>query len=740
MKLHLDIETYSECDLKEAGLYRYAEDPSTELLCAAYAFDDAPVHIWIPREISTEMCEALRARMGDKGSIHLGPSVPADLVSHIDEAVNGRPQSGGEVRAHNAAFERVVLNGAAGRKLGVPRLVIPQMVCTAAKSRAHGLPGALGDVAAALGTHAKDDTARNTMLQLSKPRKPTKDDPSTRWTPANAAEKFVILYAYCVDDVKAERGVDNYVPDLIPSEQKIWQLDQRINDRGIAIDLKMVEDVQFLINEYKVELEKLCLEWTADWLGEGGLKPTQREKISDWIAAHGYPMADMQAESVLQALVDPKCPEEVRRLLKLYSTYGMKAVSKFARVPLAVCADGRIRGSFMYYGAGPGRWSSQILQFHNMMRPVIKDVDFAIDMIKSRDLSDIKFWWPNTDPMKVFASCTRGMVVAPKGQVLQALDFAGVESRWVAWIYDELWELEAFRRADRKEGPDNYRVQYGALFDMRAEDVDAEQRQLGKVVVLAFSFEGGANACVTACETYHIDLEALAQAALPSLPEKARESAEWMWINWELKHGRPTGLPHHQYIACEGLKQLWRAAHPATVKGWQDTADAAKLAVLNPGKVYAIPNKRIMFKIDRDWLCMRLPSGRKIWYFKPEVHLDGKVVPAGTEIEDLKTVNLTYMGTDTKTRRWMRVSTYGGKLTQNGAEGGCSDLLRNGMVLLEEAGYDLTMTVHDEGTMEIDEDFGSLEEATKLFTRKPSWAGDLPLAADGFREPRYKKK
>ena len=762
--MHLDIETYSEADLKGGGVYVYADHESTEALVIVYAIGDRDPTCWIPVvNVPGTIIGALQARLmkkfGREIRIATGTSVPEELRQHIE--------AGGEVAAHNAQFERVVLNGKAGRKIDFPYLKIDQMVCTAAKARAAGLPGALGDACKALGTHAKDETGKGPMLYLCRPRKGA----ITRYTFEEEPEKYVHLYAYCVDDVFAERGLDDVVPDLPPSELDVWRMDQRINDRGVGVDLVSIDHVESLISQYKIHLVQRCSELTRPDKNTPGLAPTQREKIALWIREHGYPqLEDMQAETVLQVVKDPTCPEDCKTLLRLYSTYNMKAVTKYAAMVAACGTDARVRGMFMYYGAGTGRWSSMIVQLQNLFRPLIKDSDVAIDAFSHRDLDFIRFLY-DIDPMKVFASCVRGMLIPKKGSDLIALDFAGIESRKIVWLFDEEWKIQAFRDADRepKKYPDNYKLAYGRGFGVDPMSIlkDDPRRQVGKVMELAFGFEGGVGACVTMADTYRVDLAELARAALPAMPIEARESAEWMWENWECKKGNPSGLPYEQYVACDGLKQIWRNLHPNVKQGWKDTIEAAKLAVLNPGQAYAIPNRKLIFMVKGNWLYMRLPSGRKLAYYKPELHQKtpkdkwGSALKETQEIEDelpgletisveqwaqaayidngTKYLNLTYMGVDSRTRQWVREGTYGGKLVENAVQASSRDLLVNGMFKMEAAGYPIIMTVHDEIVAEVMEEFGSLHEAERIMCDIPAWAAGMPMAAEGFRAKRYRK-
>lgn len=324
-----------------------------------------------------------------------------------------------------------------------------------------------------------------------------------------------------------------------------------------------------------------------------------------------------------------------------------------------------------------------------------------------------------TDAMRVFASCVRGALIPAEGRVLQSLDFASIESRVNAWLFNERWKLQAFREYDAGIGPDLYCITYARAFRCKPEAVTKPQRQLGKVMDLSMGFGGGVGAFVKMVANYGVDLEEMASQVRQALSPEVVESAEWMWQ----KMGSSSGLPHHVYIACDGLKQLWRNLHPRTVTGWKDLQEAASLAVQHPGKVFKLPAGNLAFKVDSDWMYLRLPSGRKIAYFKPEY--DGE--------------NVSYLGTDTETRRWMRTKTYGGKLCENAVQGTARDLLVEAMFNLEASGYETVGTIHDEILSELTASYGSMEEAQEIMCRVPAWASGLPIAAEGWRGMRYRK-
>lgn len=707
---HLDIETFSACDLKKCGVYKYAEDSSTELLVACYSFDDGPVTIWVPTDILPSKMATLIAQKRRPGTTLLVQKmVPADLREHV---AAGKP-----VHAYNAAFERVVLNGEAGRKTGFPLLSITQMRCTAVKSRSAGMPDSLGDACVAMGTHPKDSSAHLTMLQLSKPRKPSKENAEPFYSRERYPEKHAELCLYCVDDVLAEADLDEALPAVQPDEWEYWFMDQRMNDRGVYANLKSVADFQFLIEEYKKEIAELVFKHTK-------CKPTQREQIANWIRANGWPaLTDLQADTVKKLVLNKDVPEKVKVILRAYSTYGMKAVSKFTTIQNAVCKDGRLRGLFVFYGASTtGRWSSKIVQLQNLYRSQIDDCDVAIDAVAERDLQWIKALF-DVDPMKVFASCIRGVLQAKPGARLFGIDYSGIESRYVAWLFGEQWKLKVFRDYDAKVGFDNYTTTYASIFNMNPKDVTKKQRQIGKPIELSLAYEGGFNAFVTMAANYNVDLKELADSVWGSLDPEALDSAEWMWD----KYGKSMGADKKIYLACEAIKWLWRERHPKIKGGWKQLKEAAIAAVDSPGQTFTIPTQKIMFRVVDRWLVVRLPSGRKLRYFEPRV--------TGSDRDRV----LSYMGVDTDTRRWMRTTTYGGKWCENICQAGSSDFIRYGSLQLEKEGFKPVMTIHDEIVLECDEGWEDFETAKKIYTRKQDWAKDFPLAAEGFEALRFRK-
>jgi len=671
---HVDIETYSECPLKTAGVYKYAQHPSTEVLVLCYRFGHhGPVHTWIPTEHIPRKARPKKNRL-DKGSeVHIQLGMPEDLAEWI--------MLGGELRAWNAMFERVVLRelGRTGR-LDWPEVPREQWFCTMAKAAAHSLRQALGDCAKDTGRHPKDETGKMTMLQLCKPRKPSKKDPSTRWTIQSHPEKYQVLYHYCMDDVRAESDLDEYIPELSPGEKRAYQLDQKINDAGITIDIANVKSAQVLVEEYKRRLVEECVKLT-------GVRPSQTQKLAEWIRDHQfYDIDNLQVATVKEALKDPDIPDDVARALRIYSTVNMKAVSKYPAMERATCDDGRLRGMFRYHSASTGRWSSVIVQLQNLFRSVIGDEDcpgdweaFAIEAMQFEDFDYFRGLF-DKNPMKVLASCVRGMLVAAFGKKLLAIDYAAIEARVVAWLAGQLDILEVFETDGRI-----YEYTAMKIFGLKSvEQVTKAQRFIGKVAVLALGYQGGKVAFAKMAKNYGVDF-----------PEDEAEQ----------------------------VKLDWRAANPKIVRLWYDLEEAAAAAIGNPGSVYKVADGRIMFKVEGDWLYMRLPSGRRVAYYKPKLDFEGKP---------------TYMGIDTYTRRWQRCKTYGGKLCENAVQAIARDLLLHAMLKLDADGHLIVGTVHDEAILEID-DSSIYQRIADLMCDIPDWAEGLPVGVDGFVETRYRK-
>lgn len=692
---------------------------------------DGPVNLWVPYGVPREQVTRVRSKLKQNAMFFQGTKdVPSPIISHLSR--------GGKLIAHNAAFERKNLNGHAGSVVNFPKLKIEQTVCTMAKMRVHGLPGRLEDAAEALGVTPKDKAGHADMLYLCKPRKD-----GTFCSIEEQPERFGNLFIYNVGDVIAESEADEIVPDLTPRLQRVYEMDQRINDRGWQVDVEALENVMFLIKQYKQELDARCRSLTITAEHTKGIGPTRAAELANWVRTHGFPeLENLQAPTVLRAM-KLDLPDNIKAVLKVYSTYNMKAVSKFEAMRRSLCRDGRLHGMFIFYGANTGRWSSGIVQLQNLFRPVkeIGDPDVAIDVFKARDLEWVRTIYAGVDPMKVFASTVRGTLVAANGKDLLFPDYAGIESRWNAWMFNEEWKLNAFREYDNGVGANLYCVVYGRCFNVDPSSKEgAAGKQTGKVIDLSMGYEGGVGALKKMATAQGVDLKEMTEKVYPTLPEDVLDEALYSW-EWAVQTGRTYDIPQKIWVTCDSLKRLWRRSHPNITQGWDDLRHSAILAVNNPGKIYGLRNKRVLFKVHthqgHSWLYMRLPSGRYVAYYKPFVKLAQTKEDKAAKRPGKET--LYYYGINTVTRQWGLTSTYGGKLCENETQAGCAELLMDAKLGLQDAGYPLIGSVHDEPVMEVDKGFGSLEYAGQIMCQLKDWARGLPVAIEGHRKHRYRK-
>jgi len=282
-----------------------------------------------------------------------------------------------------------------------------------------------------------------------------------------------------------------------------------------------------------------------------------------------------------------------------------------------------------------------------------------------------------TTVMELCSSAVRGVIVAPPGKKLVVADLAGIENRVLAWLAGESWKLDAFRAYDTitghdekgkpiRLGHDMYKLAYAKAFGISPDEVDSHMRQFGKVMELMLGYQGGVGAFLTGAATYNIDLEAMAEGAWSSIPGRIITEAQ-EFLEWQLKQGRGQfGLSDEAFIVCDSFKRLWRESNPNIVLYWNALDYACCAAVHNPGNTFTCR----MHKIRRDgaWLRIRLPSGRYLCYPSPRVDENGK---------------LSYMGIHQYSRKWCRMSTYGGKLAENITQGVARDVLGYAMPRIE---------------------------------------------------------
>ena len=705
--LWLDTETFSECDLKAHGTPRYAEHPSTEITVAQWAQEgDEP---------TVEDCT--------------GKRVPRDLVALLRTP-------GITIYAHNAMFDRTLVRRCWGIDIPVER-----WRCTMAQALAHGLPGSLDKLGQVLGLpddKLKDKRGRELIQLFCKPRPENSIlRRATRHThPAEWAE----FLEYSRQDIITMRAMHGKLPvwNMREPELTLWHLDQRINDRGFAVDMDLVRAAITANEAEKVRLKRAVVDATDNAVSG----PSKRDELLRYILAeHGVALPDMRADTLRRRMEDPELPDAVKLLISIRLEATKTSTAKYKSLLAMTSADGRMRNTMQFCGAQrTGRWAHRGPQPGNMPRPTAgfdeELQEQVIDAIKGGYVDVLG------DTMQLTSNCIRGAIIAPPGRKLVVADLANIEGRGLAWLAGEEWKLQAFRDYDtfllddfgqripekgdfKRVGPDLYKLAYARSFGVDARTVGKGlQRQIGKVQELMLGYEGGVGAYLTGAATYNIDLDVMADAVHRTAP-KAALAAAYSIHEWATRKGHNTfGLPTSTYVACELLKASWRAAHPATVALWAAAKDGVANAIRNPSVACDI-GPHLKAQRDGAWLRIRLPSGRYLCYLQPKV--DDKD-------------QISYAGVNPYTRKWERLKTYGGKLVENCTQALARDLMAVNMPGVDSQGFDILLSIHDELITEAaDSDPWDAQRLSALMSTCPAWAPGLPLAAAGFECSRYRK-
>jgi DNA polymerase bacteriophage-type len=694
---HFDLETRSTVDLKKAGAFRYFEHPLTEIICMSWRIGDhGPVNRWRP-----------------------GDEDPYELLRHVE--------TGGRMVGHNVGFDRRGWNVKAPEHW--PRISIEQSDCTMARGLALGLPASLDQLGRALKTPMrKDADGHRLMMQMCKPRRTDADGAVVWWDDEERVER---LQAYCDQDVETETDVDRSIPALSAEERRVWELDQRINDRGVMIDTASVTRALAVVEEALKRADDRM--W---WLTDGEVKKcSEAAKVVKWLNGRGIPatsVAKGEIEEIVLAtsILGDETAEEVIRLRRAAAR---TSTAKFKAMLNSVCADSRVRGSLAYHGAATGRWAGRIIQPQNFLRfdaEDLPDVMMILDLLGlPRSAGEIvdaieAIIGP---PLESVAKTMRAMLAAAPGRKFVSGDFANIEGRGAAWIADEHWKLEAFRDYDRGVGFDLYNLSYARSFgmDVAAMPKKSFMRQIGKVQELALGYQGSVGAYITMAATYLIKPAQVAAAA-----KTAVSPEEWFAVATTYSDDMSRGLDQETWTGIKIVVNAWRAAHPNIVQAWWDLQDAAIEAVGHPGLKVPVLQGRVTYLAANGFLYCRLPSGRVICYAMP------RLIRTETETGRVK-LQVEYDAVDSYTKRWGPQRLYGGLQFNNVVQGLARDKLVSSMFRLEDAGYPLVLTVHDDNTSEVDEMFGSAAEYGAIMAEPDEWCPTMPVAVQAWEGARW---
>jgi len=632
MTLWVDFESRSACDLKAAGVYNYAQDASTEVLCMSYAFGEDDVQTWLP---SQPFPEAVRNHTG-------------------------------MIYAHNAAFERLIF----WYVLQI-NFKLEQFYCTASQARANCAPGSLEDVGRFAGASMKKDHRGAQLIRLLC-IPPFKEDPAL----------MVEMIQYCEQDVRAMRSISKALRPLSADELADYHVNERINDRGVLVDVPLCQAAIKFASDELIEIEQIVAEVT-----EGAITSVRSPKMRQWVIDRVGPQAlklmetykdgekkysiDKTVRANLLAMENPdEIPPAVAEVIQCADDLWASSVAKFSRLAsLADVEDHRVRGAFVFAGgSATGRASSYGAQVHNFTRKCAKSPeDVRVAMVRGHSIVP-QFGKRVTD---VLRGMLRPALIPAKGKSLVVADWSSIEARANPW-------LSNCAAGERKlaifaQGDDVYKVNAAATFGVTVDQVTGEQRQIGKVQELACGFAGGIGAFAAMGRVYGVHL-----------PESD----------------------------AKRMVDAWRRANPWSVPYWQNLEEAYTRAMRNKGHEFSVG--RVTYLFDGQHLWYALPSGRVLCYPFAKLETDG----------------VTYAKAAWKpaadAKEWPRARLWKGLACENITQATANDLLRYALRQLD----DVVLHVHDEIVLETDRPQEMAEKLKRVMCTPPSWAEGLPLGAE----------
>ncbi len=580
--------------------------------------------------------------------------------------------------AHNANFERNAF-----RTYGYD-IPVEQWECTSVKAAYCGLPLSLAGVSEALelGDKSKDAAGKALIKYFCLPCKATKvNGGRTRNFPHHDPVRWSLFMDYCGQDVQAERAVDMTlsIHEMPQSVKDVWYLDQEINDRGIEIDLDLAKSALAMNEEYATIVNNQLKTLT------GLDNPNSAAQLKGWLSeAMGKEIKSL-AKDTIPTLIAEAESSIVRDVLSLRAKASRTSIKKYVRMLDCVCEDGRVRGLFQYYGANrTGRWAGRLVQLQNLPQNHLDDLDLARELVKKGDFESLEIVYD--DISSLLSQLIRTAFVAKKGKTFAVADFSAIEARVIAWLAQEQWRLDVFNSHGKI-----YEASAAMMFKVPIEEVTktSDYRAKGKVAELALGYQGAGGA--------------LAQMG-----------------------GERMGLTEHDMAT---IVRVWREANPSIKNLWS-TVEACVIRAMKTRKEVVGTPQNLKFNYENKVLTIELPSGRKLYYQKPNFTINkwGKT-------------SVKYRGTDQTTGKWSWVDSYGGKFVENIVQAIARDILAVSMLRLKAKGYEIVMHVHDETVNSVDEQGAEqeLEKVCDIMGADITWAKGLPLGADGYVTPFYKK-
>ena len=670
----LDFETRGTIELKRSSVYPYARHHDTAIWLMAYAFDEEEIQLW-----------------------HPGEPIPERLVAHAAE--------GGEFRAWNAEFERVMWREVLVRRFRFPQVPLEQWHCTAAEAAVMALPRALEKAAAVLHvSERKDHDGHRLMLKMCRPRSFDKDTGAPIWW--DDPVKLARLGQYCLQDVRTERAVAKAILRLNPHERAIYLMNQRMNDRGVYIDLELTRAAKEMA-EHEIERQNALLAEATDGTVE---RVTQVARLSAWLAERGTPTASLDKRAVEELLTNTlTLTPDVQQALEARQEASKSSVAKLDAIIDCIGLDQRCRGLLLYHGAGTGREAGKHVQPQNMPRGnVVADwlklkgltmEDMIQDVIASNSAR-----LEEAGILAVLSAMLRSIIRAAPGQVLLAGDFVAIEARVLAWLAQQQDLVEDFAK-----GRNVYKEMGSVIFHRPADEIikPSDDYTVSKNTVLGCGFGMGA--------------------------KKFREQLF-----------KQAGLRVDAALA-ETAVNAYRMRFSKIPDYWTAANACAIAAVEHPGEIQWL-GKQVRMRRKGGYLSIILPARRSLWYAMP------KVVDRETPWHTMQPA-VEFSGVNGYTHQWERMALYGGLIVENIVQGIARDLLMAAMRRLEAAGFPPVLSVHDEVVCEVPTDATAIAPDCDGITRcdateavfdhymkqVPAWATGCPIDTETWRGERYRK-
>lgn len=587
--------------------------------------------------------------------------------------------------AYNASFEW----GCLSKFMGT--LPIDQWRCTMFHGLYCGYTAGLDATGKALGLPAdkqKLSTGKALIRYFCVPCAPTKTNGGrTRNYPRHDPAKWALFKEYCIGDVTTEMEILHRLENFpVPPElEKQWQTDVLINARGVAVDMDMVRGALWIGETTRDQL-------TEEAVTLSGLdNPNSVKQLMQWLEEElDEELTDLRKDTVSRLLNGNLTNDTARRMLEIRQELGKTSTKKYNAIEAAVCADGRVRGLLQFYGANrTGRWAGRLVQVQNLPRTYVEPLPLARDLVKRRETASLRALFGSVPD--TLSQLIRTSFIAEPGNALVDADFSAIEARVISWLAGESWRLDVFRTHGKI-----YEASASQMFGVPLERIkkgnpEYALRQKGKVAELALGYQGSTGALI---KMGALDM-GLTEAELPDIVNRWRD-------------------------ANKRIRDLWYSM------------EAAAVQVIQTGQPVGLRSLVLAREMDAgnnlDFLTIRLPSGRKLYYAHPSLGQNQWGKPS-----------ITYMGMDQTTKKWKLIETYGGKLVENCVQAIARDCLAEAIERLEAANYPVVFHVHDEVVVECTAERASLDDIAAIMGQPVLWAPDLPLGADGWVGAFYKK-